>query len=99
MKDPLSTHEEADTRMILHAIHVSYFPRTIIRCDDTDVLVLLLYYQSRGELSNDVYMHTGHSGKFVSWERFVPVTKIAKAVGKVLFSVASCTCHYWTWHN
>ena len=87
MKDLFSTHEEADTRMILHAIHVSYFPRTIIRCDDTDVLVLLLYYQSRGELSKDVYMHTGHSGKFVSRERFIPVTKIAEAVGKEFCSV------------
>ena len=87
MEDLFSTHEEADTRMILHAIHVSSFPRTVIRCDDTDVLVLLLYYRNRGELSNDVYMHTGHAGKFVSRERFIPVTKIAEALGKGICSV------------
>lgn len=44
MEDLFSTHEEADTKMILHAIHTFSFERTIIRCDDTDVLVLLLYY-------------------------------------------------------
>jgi len=43
-----SNHVEADTRMVLHAVHSASFPRTIVRCDDTDVLVLLLYYQSEG---------------------------------------------------
>lgn len=61
-----STHEEAGTKMLLHATCMSSFPRTIIRSDDTDVLVILLYYQSTGKLSKDVYMHSGHSGKFVT---------------------------------
>lgn len=76
-----SNHDEADTRMILHTTHLSTFPRTIVRCDDKDVLILLLYYQSRGQLSKDVYMHTGHSGKFITRERFIPVSKIAEAIG------------------
>ena len=82
-----STHEEADTKMILHATHMSSYPRTIIRSDDTDFLVLLLYYQSRGSLSNDVYMHSGHSGKFVTRERFIPVSKIAEVLGKQQCSI------------
>jgi uncharacterized LabA/DUF88 family protein len=40
-----STQEEADTRIVLHAIDLAYtHPRVIVCCDDTDVLVLLLYY-------------------------------------------------------
>lgn len=77
----ISTHIEADARMILHATHFSTFHRTIVRCDDTDVLVLLLYYQSRGALSNDVYLHASHSGKFVTRERFIPVSKMAEVIG------------------
>ena len=41
-----SNQEEADTRLILHAIDLAKtHQRIIIRCDDTDVLVLLLYYR------------------------------------------------------
>ena len=39
-----STHEEADTRIILHTISLAKNPsRVIVQCDDTDVMVLLLY--------------------------------------------------------
>jgi len=76
-----SSHVEADTRMVLHAVHSASFPHTIVRCDDTDVLVLLLYYRSEGLLSKQVYMHAGHAGKFLTRERFIPVTKIAEEIG------------------
>ena len=47
-----STHEEADTRMVLHAINAAgHKDRVIIRSDDTDVLVILLYYFSESHLS------------------------------------------------
>ena len=40
-----STHEEADTRILLHAIDLATtHSRVVVRCDDTDVLVLLIYY-------------------------------------------------------
>ena len=43
-----SDQEEADTRMVLHAIHLAQsYPRVIVRCDDTDVEVLLIYYASK----------------------------------------------------
>lgn len=81
-----SNHAEADTRILLHAVNSASFPRTIIRCDDTDVLVLLLHYQSKGMLSKEVYMHAGHAGKFVTRERFIPVTKIAQSIGPLICS-------------
>ena len=44
-----SNQEEADMRMILHACSLSQGNgRLIICCDDTDVMVLLVYYQSKG---------------------------------------------------
>ena len=51
--------------------------RPIIRCDDTDVLVLLVYYQSRGQLTDQVFMYAGHSGK----ERYIPVHEIVDQLG------------------
>ncbi|KAG1699856.1 putative trafficking protein particle complex subunit 2 [Nymphon striatum] len=54
-----STQEEEDTRIILHAISLSRdHSRVIVRCDDTDVLVLLIYYSSRDQLAEKVYMYT-----------------------------------------
>ena len=48
------SHEEADTRMILHAKHIQ--EPVLIHAEDTDVLVLLL---SGSNVLGDVYMETG----------------------------------------
>ena len=58
-----STNKEADTRMLLHAIALALFHENfIIKSDDTDVLILLLYYQSKDKLPPLTYMHAGHRG-------------------------------------
>ena len=76
-----SNQEEADTRMILHASSLSRdHERIIIQCDDTDVVVLLVYYFSRGHLTDHVYMYAGHSGK----ERYIPVHRIANELGQTV---------------
>ncbi len=49
----------------------------------TDVLVLLVYYFSRGLLSDHVYMYAGHSGK----ERYIPMHIIGNQLGKTV-----CEC-------
>ena len=78
MEELYSNHEEADTRLLLHATYSAKdYSRVIVRCDDTDVLILLLYYYSRGELSEEVYMHAGHSAETVSNIRYVPIHTIA----------------------
>ena len=78
LKDLYSDKEEADTRLVLHAIHlVESYSRLIVKCDDTDVLVLLVYYASKGMFgSSQVFMHSGHGLK----ERFVPVCSIAQSL-------------------
>ena len=54
-----STHEEADTRIILHAMAACQngFERLIICCRDTDVLVLLVHFAS--QLSQEIWFRTG----------------------------------------
>ena len=76
-----SNQEEADMRMIIHASSLSRdLERIIIRCDDTYVLVLLVYYFSKGHLTDHVYMYAGHSGK----ERYIPVHRIANELGQTV---------------
>ena len=64
-----STQEEADTCVILHAVDFrDAASRIIIRTDDTDILVLLLFYSAKGSLAPEVYMHAGHAGKIITCE-------------------------------
>ncbi len=93
LEDLYSDQEEADTRLVLHAIHLAQsHSRLIVKCDDTDVLVLLLYYSSKGMFgSSAVFMHSGHGLK----ERFVPICVIAQKLGAVLCECLAA-CHALT---
>ena len=78
-----STQEEAETRVILHAVDFrDAASRIIIRADDTDILVLLLFYSAKSSLAPEVYMHAGHAGKIITRERFIPVHTIAEKLGE-----------------
>ena len=80
-----SNQEEADTRVILHACSLSKdLDRIIISCDDANVLVLQVYYYSRGQLTDHVYMYAGHSGK----ERYIPVHLIANELTRQFVSIS-----------
>ena len=79
MEELYSTQEEADTRLLLHAIHASQnHSRVIIRCDYTDVMILLIDYCSLGQLS-EVFMHAGHSGKMSQMRDMYQFTPLQKA--------------------
>ena len=54
-----STHEEADTRLLLHALHASLAGHRslIIVSDDTDVLVLCLSFSA--EIQSQIYQKSG----------------------------------------
>ena len=58
-----ATHEEADSRILLHAVDATAkgYQRLIIQCRDTDVLVLLIVFAHR--LSPEVWMKTGTAKK------------------------------------
>ena len=77
-----STQEEADTRFVLTVIDLATtHTRLIVRCDDTEVLELLLYYYDRGLLADEVFMHAGQAGKIVTRERYIPIHTIAGELG------------------
>ena len=60
------THEEADTRLVFHlmkAIEVEPNWKFCVRCNDTDIIVLLLYHCSRRQNTPFVWMDVGLSGK------------------------------------
>ena len=79
-----STHEEADTRILLHAIDLATtHSRVVVRCDDNDVLVLLIYYCAKGMFANcKVYMNAGHCSKTTNRQRFIPVNEITSKIGQ-----------------
>ena len=79
-----STHEEADTRILLHAIDLATtHSRVVVRCYDTDVLVLLIYYCAKGMFANcKVYMNAGHCRKTTNRQRFIPVNEITSKIGQ-----------------
>ena len=48
-----SNHEEADTRLILHAILT--LTDTVIVCEDTDVLILMVWAYAKFNITRVVY--------------------------------------------
>ena len=67
-----SNHEEADTRIVLHArdATVRGYSQVNVLCRDTDVLILLLAH--REDLCQDIWMFSGTSKR----KRYIPVHKI-----------------------
>ena len=61
-----STQEEADTRIIVHALYSDKLyqennvqGRIIVKCPDTDVLVLLVHYFSKMKNTSGLWFQTG----------------------------------------
>ena len=77
-----SNHEEADTRMILHAVYAvrdSPTSAIVIQSPDTDVLVLCVSYFT-GIGCNELGFRTGVSDR----QRYIPVHSIQEKLGKRL---------------
>ena len=51
-----SLQEEADTKMLLHAIAATTAHQKVVSCDDTHVIILPLYYYSKKMPPELVYM-------------------------------------------
>ena len=71
-----SNHEEADTRLILHAKHAAAtYSNVIIKSPDTDVLILSIAMQQK--IENEMFFLTGTGNRC----RCIPVTTIARSLG------------------
>ena len=65
-----STHEEADTRLVLHAVH-SQFHTVVVSSRDTDVLLLLVSHFQRTQCQH-LWMKSGTSKK----RRYIPIDAV-----------------------
>jgi hypothetical protein len=80
--DLFSIQEEADTRIILHALHAdeqfgksSVQGRIIIKSSDSDVLVLCVHYYPRMQNTDQLWLLMGSVD-------FFPIPKIAEVVSQ-----------------
>ena len=64
------THEEADTRLVLHAVH-SQFQTVVVSSRDTDVLLLLVSHFQRIQCQH-LWMKSGTSKK----RRYIPIDEV-----------------------
>lgn len=81
-----SDHEEADTRIILHAQDCAYdHPRIVVQSPDTDVAILSIYaYESL--MCEELWFRTGTKDKL----RFIPIHTLAQKLGPVLCKLLPC---------
>ena len=72
------------TIILLHTIDLATtHSMIIVRCDDTGVLVLLIYYCGKGVFANcKVYMNAGHGSKTTNRQRFIPVNEVTSKIGQ-----------------
>jgi hypothetical protein len=71
----VTSQEEADTRMLLHAKHASQvYERIVIVCEDTDVLILCLALQK--DIRN-MYIRCGTKQRM----RYIDINKLSTALG------------------
>ena len=77
-EDLFSSHEEADTWLLLHVAHASQeCPRVVVWSPDTDVAVLCIHFYHKLEATQELWFHTGVKDK----ARFIPVHSIAGTLG------------------
>jgi hypothetical protein len=71
-----SNHEEADTRLILHAQHASTMHSNVtIRSPDTDVFILLLAHKA--EIGSSLFFDTGSGNN----RRLINVNEVNEQLG------------------
>ena len=92
--DFYSTHEEADTKMILHAVHANNVfernditGRVIIKTPDTDVLVLAIHYYLQMDRVKEFWIETGTVTRTTDLQRFIPVHDICHSQSPLFLKV------------
>ena len=82
----VSTHKEADTQMILHAVDADLKftgddGRIVIKTRDTYVIVLGLYYFPQEKHVSGFWIETGRGTKTADQRRFILIHNISKSLG------------------
>jgi hypothetical protein len=88
------THEEADTRMLLHVIHADRIfgekrtkGRIIVKSSDTDVLVLCVHYFPSLQHTDELWFQTGAISSTKDGRRFIPVHDICNSIDPVIYKI------------
>ncbi len=86
--------EEADTRMIFHALKSDQIFREtgtkgqiILKSPDTDVVVLAAHYFPSMESVDKLWVETGHSGPTAQNHRFIPVHELCQANSSIFLKI------------
>ena len=85
-----SIQEEADTRIILHALHAdeqfgksSVKGRIIIKCSDTDVLVLCVHYYPRMQNTDQLWLLMGSVTSIKDGRQYIPVHDLCNSLSSI----------------
>ena len=89
--DLFSNHKEADTRMLLHAIHadarfgdMNVKGRIIIKSPDTDVLLLCIHFFPSMRNTKELWFKTGTVTRTKDGRRYLPVHDICHIHGPLV---------------
>ena len=89
-----STQEEADTRIILHALYSDKLyqennvqGRIVVKSPDTDVLVLLVHYFPKMKNPSELWFQTGLITSTKDYRRYIPIHELCKSLSSVVCAI------------
>ena len=89
-----NTQEDADTRIILHALYSDKLyqgnnvqGRIVVKSPDTDVLVLLVHYFPKMKNTSELWFQTGLITSTKNCRRYIPVHELCKSLGSVVCEI------------
>ena len=97
-----STQEEADTRIILHALYSDKLyqennvqGRIVVKSPDTDVLVLLVHYFPNMKNTSELWFQTGLITSTKDCRRYIPVHDLCKSLSSVVCEILPAARSNW----
>ena len=88
--DLYSTQEEADTRMILQALHadkrlkeLGKQGRIIIKTSDTDVIVFCIYFYKQMTNTSELWVQMGNVISVKDGRRFLPIHELCSSLSEI----------------
>ena len=89
-----STQEEADTRIILHALYSDKLyqennvqGRIVVKSPDTDLLVHLVHYFPKMKNPSELWFQTGLITSTKDYRRYIPIHELCKSLSSVVCEI------------
>ncbi|VDI26825.1 Hypothetical predicted protein [Mytilus galloprovincialis] len=94
LPDLFCSHEEADTRILLHVIHsdkifqlLNIWGRIKVKCSDTDVHVLCVHYFKVLVSTEQMWFLTGSANSLRDCRRYIPIHELSKSLSPLLANI------------